>query len=101
MSVTDDEIRSFSEAFTRERISAVLRDAFDPDAEAVALCQAEARKAWADGRQLTDGAFYLHRNEAWTRRIIKLNGPDIHWVDKFGLSVCRRASFLVSVKGPL
>lgn len=74
---------------TPQYIHSVVLDAFDPDAEAIALRQAEARKAWDDGKQLTEGAYYLHRNGAWTRRILKLNGGnDIHWIDKYGMSFC-------------
>jgi hypothetical protein len=83
-----------------ERISAVLTDSFDPDAEAAAARQAEARKAWDDGKQLTEGAYYLHRNGAWTRRILRLTGNDI-WIDKYGMSFCKRVAFLRSVARPL
>jgi hypothetical protein len=80
----------------------INRLTFDPDAEVIALRQAEARKAWDNGKQLTEGAYYRHRSaRAWTRRILELNGNDIRWIDKYGMSVCQRVSFLRSVAGPL
>jgi phage terminase large subunit GpA-like protein len=84
-----------------EDISAVVTDTFDPDAEAVALRQAEARKAWDNGKQLTEGAYYRHSRYGGTRRILELKGNNIHWIDKYGMSVCLRVSFLRSVAGPL
>jgi hypothetical protein len=88
---------------TSDTIRAIVADTFDHGAEAIALRQAEAREAWANGKQLVEGAFYRHqRYEDWTRRIIKFDGPNIHWIDKFGMmSICLHASFLKKVSGPL
>jgi hypothetical protein len=80
-----------------------LRPAFDPDVVAAIERQEEARQAWIAGRhrQLIEGAYYLHRNGGWARRVVRLNGRDVHWLDKWGPSVCDRRTFMYGVSGPL
>jgi hypothetical protein len=94
-------LEAVREALTPERMGAVVRDMFDSDGEAFALCQAEARKAWAAGNQLVEGAYYRHNRYGGTRRILKLDGKNVQWTDKHGLGFCLRTSFLNRVAGPL
>jgi hypothetical protein len=92
-------MRSDDDELTPDTIRAVVPDTFDHGAEAIALRQAEAREAWANGKQLVEGAYYRHHRYGETRRIVKFDGPNIHWADKYGLSNCLRASFLEKVSG--
>ena len=62
---------------------------------------AEAREAWANGRQLVVGAYYPHGNGIWLRRIVDVEGHDVIWTDHVGAGRCMRAVFVRTVAAPL
>jgi hypothetical protein len=76
---------------------------FNAKASLTAKRQAEARAAWtsAAGKMLVVGAYYRHRKAGWPRRVLRIEGRDIHWIDERGPGECLRTTFVHAVTGPL
>jgi hypothetical protein len=75
---------------------------FNATASLTAKRQAEAREMWtsAAGRMLVAGAYYQHP-AGWLRRVLRLDGRDVHWADRHGPGECSRTTFVHAVTGPL